>query len=182
VSIRATCFCLSSRSWFCSAAYSFLIICSLSRMASSLTPSSISRSRSFSVETATLSTGAISSLLDMRGNISFTACKASIHATRSSGVSALKWSVLVPVKTENLLSSDLLSRIVETYTQKAELNITNTTHHSTPRKRKRKSPRHPPHWSFYTLIINVLKSAKGLQSLWQQNSSHICPQSREYHR
>lgn len=114
VSIRIECFCLSRTSWFCSVANSVLIICSLSWMAGSLTPSSRSRCLSFSVEMVTLSTGAINSLLEIRGNMSFTACKASTHATRSSRDSPLKWTLFVPVNTENLFSSDLLSRIVET--------------------------------------------------------------------
>ena len=114
VSMRSHCFCLRSTIWFCSAANSVLMICSPSCITSSLTPSSWSRCLSFSVETATLSKGAISSLLDIRGNISFTACNASIHAKRSSRVSALKCSLFVPVNIENLLSSDLLSRIDDT--------------------------------------------------------------------
>ena len=56
----------------------------------------------------------MSSLFDILGNSSFTACNASIHANRSSQVSARKWSLFVPVKMENLLSSDRLSRIEET--------------------------------------------------------------------
>ena len=115
VSMRSHCFCLSNTSWVCSAENSLLIICSLSWMAASLTPSSKSRCLSFSVDTVTLLMGAISSLLDIRGNMSFTACNASIHVIRSSRVSALRWSLFVPVKIENLLSSDLLSRIEETW-------------------------------------------------------------------
>jgi len=114
VSMRSHCFCLSSTIWLCSAANSLLMICSLSSINSSLTPSSWSRCLSFSVETTTLSKGPISSLLDIRGNISFTACNASIHAKRSSRVSALRCSLFVPVNIENLLSSDLLSRIEDT--------------------------------------------------------------------
>lgn len=117
VSMMSHCFCLSSISWFCTAENSLLMICSLSCIAASLTPSSISRCLSFSVETVTLSIEAINSLLDILGNKSFTACKASIHANLSSRVSALKCSLFVPVKIENLLSSDLLSRILETYKQ-----------------------------------------------------------------
>lgn len=114
VSISIRCFCLSSISWFCKDANSFLIISSLSWIADSLTPSFISCCLNLSVETATSSTGAINSLLDILGNISFTACNASIHAILSSLVSALRCSLFVPVKIENLLSSDLLSRMDET--------------------------------------------------------------------
>nr|GMD76187.1 Os12g0285650 [Ipomoea batatas] len=84
-------------------------------MAASLTRSSIRRFRNFSVETEMLSKGAINSLLESLGNISFTVCSASVQAILSSLVSALKCSLFVPVKIENLLSSDLLSRIDETY-------------------------------------------------------------------
>lgn len=114
LSMRRRCFCFKATSRFCSVANSLLMICSLSWMATSLTRSSNSRCLSFSVDTVTLSKGAISSLLDIRGNMSFTACNASIHVIRSSRVSALRCSLFVPVKIENLLSSDLLSRIVET--------------------------------------------------------------------
>nr|GLL44482.1 Os12g0285650 [Ipomoea trifida] len=86
-------------------------------MAASLTCSSIRRFRNFSVETEMLSKGAINSLLESLGNISFTVCSASVQAILSSLVSALKCSLFVPVKIENLLSSDLLSRIDETYTK-----------------------------------------------------------------
>nr|GMD74685.1 Os12g0285650 [Ipomoea batatas] len=87
----------------------------IQRYQTSLTCSSIRRFRNFSVETEMLSKGAINSLLESLGNISFTVCSASVQAILSSLVSALKCSLFVPVKIENLLSSDLLSRIDETY-------------------------------------------------------------------
>lgn len=115
VSTISQCFCRTRISWLCRYANSFLIICSLSWIASSLTPSSNRRFRNFSVETVTLSIGDNSSVLDIRGNMPFTACNASSHCWRSSRVSALRCSLLVPVNIENLLSSDLLSRIDETW-------------------------------------------------------------------
>ena len=89
---------------------------SLSWMAASLTPSSKSRCLNFSVDNATFwAAGAMSSALDTRGNMSFTAFNASTHAALSSLLSALKCSLFfVPVYTENLLSSDLLSPIEHT--------------------------------------------------------------------
>ena len=148
------------------------------------------------VEMATLSTGAISSLLEMRGNISFTACRASIHATRSSRVSALKWSLLVPVKMENLLSSDLLSRIVETYTHKHRDQRNKNKQNSsltTPEKERKKTPCHP-HQSFYILtnissdklITNFKKQSTTMMSRfyniydYNRNCSSICPQFLQY--
>lgn len=122
VSISCHCFCLSNKSWFCNAANSVFIIFSVSWMAVSLTPSERSRCLILSVDTDRKSIGAMSSLLDILGNNSFTACNASIHATRSSRVSARKWSLFVPVKMENLLSSDRLSRIEETCHIKIQLN------------------------------------------------------------
>lgn len=115
VSISMDCFCRRRINWFCKAENSVLIICSQSKMAVSLTLSSCSRCLSFSVETAIPSTDAISSLFDIRGNISFTASKASTHVALSSRVSALKCSLFVPVNIENLLSSDLLSLMEETW-------------------------------------------------------------------
>lgn len=94
------------------------MISSLSSIAASCTPSSISRSLSFSVEITKLSAEAISSLFEIRGNISLTACSASNHAARSSRESARRWSRFVPVKIENRLSSEPLSLIDETWSIK----------------------------------------------------------------
>lgn len=124
--MRNQCFCFKSINWFCSEENSFLMICSLSSIAASFTPSSNNLRLSFSVDTARLSTGAINSLLDILGNMSFIVCNTSTHANLSSLLSALRWSLFVPVKIENLLSSDRLSRIDETWTELLNYKRPNT--------------------------------------------------------
>lgn len=114
---------MRTMSWFCSAANSLRMICSQSWRADSLTPSCRRRCRRRSVDTAAASTGAMSSLFDILGNISLTACSASIHDALSSRVSALRCSLFVPVKIENLLSSDLLSLIEDTCRRRLKLNL-----------------------------------------------------------
>lgn len=110
------CFCLRTTRCFCISNSSLFIMSSLSWMVASLSPSSKRRCLNFSVETTMLSTaGPISSALDTRGNMSLTAFNASNHDALSSLLSALKCSLFfVPVYTENLLSSDLLSLIEHT--------------------------------------------------------------------
>ena len=110
------CFCLRTTRCFCISNSSLLIMSSLSWMVTSLSPSSKRRCLNFSVEITMLSTaGPISSALDTRGNMSLTAFNASNHDALSSLLSALKCSLFfVPVYTENLLSSDLLSLIEHT--------------------------------------------------------------------
>jgi hypothetical protein len=125
VSKRSACFCLASTSCLCRASNSSRTILSLSAMAASLTPSCCSRCLRRSVETATaaaVSPGPTISLEDILGNMSLVTRSASSHAALSSLVSARRCNVFVPEKMENLLSSDLLSLTVDTYTRKGRVN------------------------------------------------------------
>ena len=81
----------------------------------SSTSSFINLCLSLSVEIDTLVVVAINSSFDILGNVSLTACKASIQAVRSSLDAARKCRLFVPVNTVNLLLSDMPCPIHETY-------------------------------------------------------------------
>lgn len=121
------CFCLRATRWVWRAENSFLMISSASLMTASLRPSSSSLCLNFWVETPSSFIGAINSLLDIRGNMSFTLCNASIHVNLSSLLSALKCNFLVPLNIENRFSSDSLSLMDETYSKQQQSHSNSKT-------------------------------------------------------
>lgn len=122
-SIKIECCCCWDFNCLCSSSSSLIMIDSHSLITASLRPSCSSRALSFSEDNIMSAMGPRSLLVSDRGNWSFAASNASIHAFLSSSVSHLKCRVFVPLNMYSLLSSDLLARIDETWIQQKEIPV-----------------------------------------------------------